>query len=87
MTLPPNFRAVTRAWLLLLALSAGSTLAAAKAGAGPAIALGVLALAGLKARIILADYLGLRAAPGWQRGFDLGLSLLILTFAGLALAA
>jgi hypothetical protein len=46
----------------------------------------VLALAGLKARVILSRYLGLGSAPGWLRGFDLGLGLFLATCATLALA-
>lgn len=78
---------VTLAWAMLLALSAASTGLAASGLGGAGLALPVLALAGLKSHVILRDYLGLAAAPGWLRGFDLGLSLLILVFAGLALAA
>lgn len=78
---------VTKAWILLLALSAASTAMAASGLAGAALALPILMLAGLKAHVILRDYLGLASAPGWLRGFDLGLALLILAFAGLALAA
>ena len=77
----------TKAWILLLALSAASTALAASGLIGAALALPVLALSGLKAHVILRDYLGLVVAPGWLRGFDLGLSLLILALAGLALAA
>ena len=78
---------VTKAWILLLALSAASTALAASGLAGAALVLPILTLAGLKAHVILRDYLGLSVAPGWLRGFDLGLALLIVTFAGLALAA
>lgn len=78
---------VTLAWCVLLALSAASTVMAASGLGGAPLVVGVLGLAGLKARIILADYLGLTVAPDWQRGFDLGLALLLLAFAGLALAA
>ena len=77
---------VTRAWGLLIAFSAASTALAASGLGGAALVLPILALAGLKAHVILKDYLQLSTAPGWLRGFDLGLSLLILTFAGLALA-
>lgn len=77
----------TRAWAMLLALSAASTLLAASGLAGVALVLPVLALAGFKAHVILRDYLRLSTAPGWLRGFDLGLTLLMLAFAGLALAA
>jgi hypothetical protein len=78
---------VTKAWVLLLALSAASTAMAASGLGGAALVLPILALAGLKAHVILRDYLRLATAPGWLRGFDLGLALLILAFAGLALAA
>ena len=77
----------TKAWAMLLALSAGSTALAASGLTGAALTLPILILAGLKAHVILRDYLGLTVAPGWLRGFDLGLTLLILTFAGLSLAA
>ncbi len=76
----------TKALASLLALSAASTALAASGLAGAALTLPILMLSGLKAHVILRDYLGLRIAPGWLRGFDLGLTLLILTFAGLALA-
>jgi hypothetical protein len=78
---------ITRAWTLLLALSAASTALAASGATGAAFVLCVLALSGLKARVILIDYLGLRAAPAWARGFDLALALLLLVFAALAIAA
>lgn len=77
----------TRAWLLLVALSLASTGLAASGLSGAGFVLAVLALAGIKARLILAHYLGLTAAPAWARGFDLGLALLLALFAGLALAA
>ncbi|MBP9181654.1 MAG: cytochrome C oxidase subunit IV family protein [Fuscovulum sp.] len=77
---------VTKAWAWLVALSAASTGLAASGLAGPTFALCVLALAGLKARVILSRYLGLVSAPGWQRGFDLGLGLFLATCATLALA-
>ena len=77
----------TKAWAMLLALSAASTALAASGLSGAALVLPVLALSGLKAHVILRDYLGLWVAPGWLRGFDFGLALLILAFGGLALAA
>ena len=78
---------VTKAWAQLIALSAASTALAASGLTGAALTLPILMLAGLKAHVILRDYLGLAVAPGWLRGFDLGLVLLILAFAGLSLAA
>lgn len=78
---------VTKAWALLITLAAASTALAASGASGVALALPVLTLSGLKAHVILRDYLGLATAPAWLRGFDLGLALLILAFAGLALAA
>jgi len=78
---------VTKAWTWLLALSAASTVLAASGVTGAALALPVLILSGLKAHVILRYYLRLAEAPGWLRGFDLGLTFLILAFAGLALVA
>ncbi|MDP3959575.1 MAG: cytochrome C oxidase subunit IV family protein [Pseudorhodobacter sp.] len=82
----------TRAWLILLALSATST---ALAVAGPSLngwaiptaAVALLTLAWAKVRVILTDYLGLRAAPVWLRGFSLVIGLytallLVLVLAG-----
>ena len=77
----------TKAWAWLLALSAASTALAASGLTGAMLSLPILILSGLKAHVILKDYLNLSVAPGWLRGFDLGLAFLILTFAGLALAA
>ena len=77
----------TKAWGWLLALSAASTALAASGVIGAMLSLPILILSGLKAHVILRDYLGLRVAPGWLRGFDLGLALLILIFGTLALAA
>ena len=75
----------TRAWLFLLALSTGSTAIASMGASGLVLTTALLGFSGLKAHLILKDFLGLRAAPGWLRGFDLGLALLILCFWGLAL--
>ena len=77
----------TRAWAMLIALSAASTLLAASGITGAVLALPVLILSGMKAHLVMRDYLGLSVAPGWLKGFDLGLALLILAFAALALAA
>ncbi|MFZ1469505.1 MAG: cytochrome C oxidase subunit IV family protein [Paracoccaceae bacterium] len=77
---------VTRAWIFLLILSAASTLLAVWGKDGPWLAVAVLVLAGIKARVILSAYLGLRDAPDWQRGFDLALGLLLVTLCGLAVA-
>ena len=78
---------LTQSWLILMALSAASTALAASGLAGAAFTLTVLTLAGIKARVILSAYLGLNTAPAWQRGFDLGLTLLLALMAALALAA
>lgn len=86
-------RYITRAWLLLLGLSAAST----------AVSLGdsddwspqlmvfggvvILLLAWAKARIIAARYLDLAQAPGYLRGFSLVLALFMLALLGLYAAA
>jgi hypothetical protein len=77
---------VTRTWLILLALSAASTLLAVSGIGGAGLAVAVLALAGTKARLILSGYLGLSHAPAIQTGFDLSLALLLLLFSALAVA-
>jgi len=77
------------AWTLLVALSLGS---AALSGAGVwaqwpvAAGVAVMLLAWQKARIILAQYLGLSEAPRWRRGFDMGLTALCILMLGLYLA-
>ncbi|MEZ5797851.1 MAG: hypothetical protein R3D63_10475 [Paracoccaceae bacterium] len=78
---------VTLAWVQLVALSAASTALAASGLVGAGLALPVLALAGLKAHVILGHYLRLATAPAWLRGLDLGLLLLLALFSLLALAA
>lgn len=78
---------VTSAWLLLIALSVGSTLAAISGMTGPALALIVLALAWGKAQLILNRYLGLWQAPVVARGFALALAIFMAGLATLAAAA
>ena len=73
---------LSRAWLTLLAIGAGSTLIAAALSQGvldgpaePAAGAAILALSWAKARVILARYLGLAGAPFWRRGFEIVLGL------------
>lgn len=80
------------AWAVLIALSAGSTAIALlrPAGGGWAVraaGIAILAIAAIKAHMILARYLGLAQAPQKLRGFDLVLGLFGLIAAGLYLAA
>lgn len=84
---------LTRAWVLLLALSGASTvLSIAVAGgmlSGGAVTLGgaaILALAWAKARTILNAYLRLDEAPALRRGFGLALGLYAILLLGLFLA-
>jgi Prokaryotic Cytochrome C oxidase subunit IV len=77
---------LTQTWTLLVALSVLTAAVTMLDPARPVLALGVLVLAGMKARLILGRYLRLNTAPAWQKGFDLALALLLLAFAGLALA-
>lgn len=81
---------IFRAWTWLLLLSLGATFAALLHFAG----LGRIAISGLvlsfswiKARIILAQYLGLVNAPFWRRGFDMCLALFCLLIFGLYVSA
>jgi len=78
---------VTRAWLWLLVLSAASTTLAASGMHGKVFVVLVLSLAGAKAHVILARYLGLAAAPSIRAGFDLSLTAALILFAVLAIAA
>ena len=81
---------VTRAWVILIALSAASTMAAAAVSAGnltgtAAKAGGaiVLFIAWGKARTILNAYLRLDEAPTFRRGFGLTLALYSALLLGL----
>ena len=85
--------ALTRAWVMLLALSAASTVLSIAVTQGTlgavlptAIGAAVLILAWAKARIILGAYLRLREAPAIQRGFALSLGLYALLLLGLYVA-
>ncbi len=85
---------VTRAWLMLLALSAASTALSVAVGAGalagPSATLGgaaILTIAWAKARTILNAYLRLADAPAFRRGFGLTLGLYALLLLGLYVAA
>jgi len=74
---------LARAWLVLVLLSAASTvLASHRSGAAMAA---ILAFAGVKARLVLVRYLGLDRADAARRGFDLILILLVALM-GLLLA-
>ena len=67
-----------RSWAWLLALSLASTAAALAVESGGSSRLAgavILLLAYLKARLILANYLGLAGAPSWLRGFNLVIGL------------
>ncbi|AHB48257.1 nitric oxide reductase F protein [Hyphomicrobium nitrativorans NL23] len=71
-------RELVHAWLALLLLSYGTVLIASNGTQGSAwMAGGVLVLAGLKARVILARYLGLSASRFWMRVFDLVIGIFL----------
>ena len=74
------------AWLLLIALSAVSTLMTFGLIGGAVAGVILLVLAWLKARLILGDYLGLRATPFWSRGFGIVLAAYSAGLLGLYLA-
>lgn len=66
---------LARAWVILVALSLVTTVfAGVLPDAGPGFVVTVLFLSGWKSRVILSDYLGLRDAPTFRRGFTLVLS-------------
>lgn len=54
---------------------------------GAALTVAVLALAFVKASLLLNDYLGLKNAPGWNKGLRSSVLLLLAVIAALALAA
>lgn len=71
-------RDLVHAWMALLLLSLATVLIASAGTAGSAwMAGGVLALAGLKARVILSRYLGLAVSRFWTRVFDLAIGLFL----------
>lgn len=76
---------VTRAWIILVGLSALSTLVAASGLDGRWLAAAVLPLAGLKGHVILNHYLQLAQAPEIARGFSLVLGLFIALLIGLSI--
>ncbi len=81
-------RAIYRAWGRLVALSLASTMLSRPEiwAIWPACAgVLVLLLAWLKARIILAHYLGLAEAPSWRGGFYFVLAMFCLIMLGLFL--
>ncbi|KEO60082.1 cytochrome C oxidase subunit IV family protein [Thioclava indica] len=77
----------TQGWLVLVALSVGSTLLAWSGSTGAVAAVAILALAWVKAQIVLNVYLGLSQVPAWSRGFAFVLGLFMLGAMGLAVAA
>jgi heme/copper-type cytochrome/quinol oxidase subunit 4 len=71
--------------LTALAMALGGAHAESAFGTvGSAIA---LALAAVKARIVLAEYLHLRAVPAWLAGFSSALVVLVVILITLALIA
>ncbi|MCK0143929.1 hypothetical protein [Aliiroseovarius sp. F20344] len=61
---------LTRALVLLIGFSLVTTVfAGVLPEAGPVFVLTILVLSGLKSRVILSDYLGLRNAPSFRGGF------------------
>lgn len=59
-------------WLLILSLASTAIAFSVTQGiAGPLAGAAILFLAYMKARLILARYLGLAESPSWYRGFKL----------------
>lgn len=76
----PQNKRLVMTWVMLAVLSIATTtltLASSIGVARYAIALGVLILAGTKARLILQNYLNLRTSSFWTRGFDLSIGLFL----------
>ncbi len=79
---------LTRAWCVLILLSAASTAIAALVSldAAPTVmGVAILFLAWIKARVILSRYLGLWQAPSWRTGFNWVLGVYCLLLLGLYL--
>ncbi|WP_305985198.1 hypothetical protein [Roseibium sp. MMSF_3544] len=78
----------TRAWISLLLLSGVSVVIATGATETLGVAITgalVLIFAWMKARVVLARYLGLWQAPAWLSGFNWALGLFCLLLLGLFL--
>lgn len=83
-------RDLVATWVILVGLCAGTTFLTVFKGTGfdrSWLALCILLLAGLKVRLILGRYLGLRASRFWTRGFDLATGLFLVVCFGLYVAA
>ncbi|MEZ5722609.1 MAG: hypothetical protein R3D59_14015 [Paracoccaceae bacterium] len=78
---------VLRAWLVLVAASAATTGVALFGLRGFGVTVVLLALAMVKSRVILTDYLRLSQVPPIRRGFMAVLVLWALVALALALAA
>lgn len=78
---------VTRAWVILMALSLAATGIAWSQSGGIATGLAILVLAWGKASVILNRYLGLAQAPDIARGTGVVLALFMAGVMGLAIAA
>ncbi|WP_235216144.1 cytochrome C oxidase subunit IV family protein [Ruegeria halocynthiae] len=76
---------LTRAWLTLLGLSLGSALLTLVPLRPALLGAGILLLALIKARVILARYLDLSGSPAWLRGFTMVLSGFTVLIFGLYL--
>ncbi|MEM7641624.1 MAG: cytochrome C oxidase subunit IV family protein [Pseudomonadota bacterium] len=80
-------RGLLRAWLSLTALTALGT-GLHFSGLPPRVAGGlILAIAGLKARLVLLDYLELRGVAGWAAGLQFIMAALITLLTVLFVAA
>ena len=82
-------RPLRRTWLVLAVLSALGTALALVGWTGAArhaAGLAILALAFVKARLILLDYMGLSRALAWRGGAVGAVAAAALLFAGLYLA-
>ncbi len=85
-----DHHSINRAWSLLISLSLASTAMAKLISNNTYVTYGallVMAAAWIKARVILNEYLELKHAPFWRRGFGVALTLFMLAAAGLYLIA
>ena len=86
----PPIRRLLLAWGAMAALTLAAIFvghAGTRQPLGPALVIALLTLSFVKSAILLAEYLDLRHAPGWNSGLRTAIFLLLAIIAGLSLMA
>jgi heme/copper-type cytochrome/quinol oxidase subunit 4 len=87
-TAPAGVTRVTWTWALLTALTAVSSVLAVTSGFTPdtALTIVVVAIAAVKTRLVIGQFMDVRAAPSWlRRATDAWLAVLMAAITGLYL--